>query len=32
VEHGADLLTCDVHFDGLPAVKFIEKTGKTTGI
>jgi predicted nucleic acid-binding protein len=26
LEQGADLVTCDVHFDGLPRVKFIPKT------
>jgi predicted nucleic acid-binding protein len=26
-EHGADLLTCDAHFDGLPCVTFIAKSG-----
>jgi predicted nucleic acid-binding protein len=26
-EHGADLLTCDAHFDGLPGVTFVAKTG-----
>ena len=25
VEYGADLLTCDAHFDGLPGVTFIAK-------
>lgn len=25
VEHGADLLTCDAHFGGLPGVTFIAK-------
>ena len=25
LEHGADLLTCDAHFDGLPSVTFIAK-------
>ena len=25
LEHGADLLTCDAHFDGLPGVVFIPK-------
>ncbi len=25
VEYGADLLTCDAHFDGLPGVTFIKK-------
>ena len=24
-EHGADLLTCDAHFDGLPGVTFVAK-------
>ena len=24
--HGADLLTCDRHFDGLPGVRFVPKT------
>ncbi len=28
LEHGADLLTCDAHFDGLPAVTFIPKIGE----
>jgi predicted nucleic acid-binding protein len=27
VEHGADLVTCDAHFDGLPNVRFIPKSG-----
>jgi predicted nucleic acid-binding protein len=27
LEYEADLLTCDAHFDGLPAVTFISKTG-----
>ena len=27
LEHEADLLTCDAHFSGLPAVTFISKTG-----
>jgi predicted nucleic acid-binding protein len=27
VAHGADLLTCDGHFDGLPCVTFIPKIG-----
>ncbi len=25
LEHGADLLTCDSHFDGLPGVTFVAK-------
>lgn len=25
LEHGADLLTCDAHFDGLPGVVFVGK-------
>jgi predicted nucleic acid-binding protein len=25
LEHGADLLTCDAHFDGLPGVTFVAK-------
>ena len=25
LEHGADLLTCDAHFEGLPGVMFIAK-------
>ena len=25
--YGADLLTCDQHFDGLPAVRFVPKVG-----
>jgi len=25
LEHGADLLTCDAHFDGLPGVMFVAK-------
>lgn len=25
LEHGADLLTCDAHFDGLPGVIFVAK-------
>ncbi len=28
LEHGADLLTCDAHFDGLPGVTFIPKIGE----
>jgi len=24
--HGADLLTCDQHFDGLPGVRYVSKT------
>ncbi len=27
LRYGADLLTCDAHFDGLPAVTFIPKIG-----
>lgn len=27
LEHGADLLTCDAHFDGLPGVVFVAKVG-----
>jgi predicted nucleic acid-binding protein len=27
LEYEADLLTCDAHFGGLPAVTFISKTG-----
>ena len=27
LEHGADLLTCDAHFDGLPGVTFVAKIG-----
>lgn len=26
LEHGADLLTCDAHFDGLPGVTYVTKT------
>jgi len=26
LEHGADLLTCDAHFNGLPGVIFVAKT------
>lgn len=25
LDHGADLLTCDAHFDGLPGVAFVAK-------
>ena len=25
--HGADLLTCDRHFEGLPGVRFVAKSG-----
>ena len=25
LEHGADLLTCDAHFEGLPGVVYVEK-------
>src|SRR6187455_1134802 len=25
LEHGADLLTCDAHFEGLPGVAFVAK-------
>lgn len=25
LEYGADVLTCDAHFDGLPGVKFVAK-------
>jgi predicted nucleic acid-binding protein len=28
LRHGADLLTCDAHFDGLPSVTFIPKIGR----
>jgi predicted nucleic acid-binding protein len=28
LHHDADLLTCDAHFDGLPGVVFIPKTGR----
>jgi predicted nucleic acid-binding protein len=28
LRHGADLLTCDAHFDGLPSVTFIPKVGR----
>lgn len=27
LEHRADLLTCDAHFDGLPGVTFVAKSG-----
>jgi predicted nucleic acid-binding protein len=27
LEHGAGLLTCDAHFDGLPGVTFVAKPG-----
>lgn len=27
LEHGADLVTCDGHFDGLPGVTFIARIG-----
>ena len=27
LEHGAELLTCDTHFDGLPRVVFVGKAG-----
>lgn len=27
LEYGADLLTCDRHFDGLPGVEFVAKVG-----
>jgi predicted nucleic acid-binding protein len=27
LEHGAELLTCDVHFKGLPRVTYIAKSG-----
>lgn len=27
LEHGADLVTCDAHFEGLPGVTFIAKVG-----
>jgi len=27
LEHGAELLTCDAHFDGLPGVVFVGKVG-----
>ncbi len=27
LEHGADLVTCDAHFEGLPGVTFIAKAG-----
>jgi predicted nucleic acid-binding protein len=26
--HGADLLTCDAHFEGLPNVAFVPKAGR----
>lgn len=26
--HGADLLTCDWHFENLPGVRFVSKTGE----
>jgi len=26
--HGADLLACDAHFDGLPGIMFIPNTGR----
>ncbi|MSO76410.1 MAG: type II toxin-antitoxin system VapC family toxin [Alphaproteobacteria bacterium] len=26
--HGADLLTCDRHFEGLPGVLFVPRTGR----
>jgi predicted nucleic acid-binding protein len=26
--HGADLLTCDRHFENLPGVRFLSKTGR----
>jgi len=29
LEHGADLLTCDRHFDGLPGVVFVARAQKT---
>jgi len=25
LEHGANLLTCDAHFDGLPGITFVAK-------
>jgi predicted nucleic acid-binding protein len=28
VAHGADILTCDAHFDGLPGVRLIAKNGR----
>jgi predicted nucleic acid-binding protein len=28
LEHGADLLTCDAHFEKLPGVVFVRKTGR----
>ncbi|MSP41817.1 MAG: type II toxin-antitoxin system VapC family toxin [Alphaproteobacteria bacterium] len=27
LEHGAELLTCDAHFDGPPGVTFVAKAG-----
>lgn len=27
IAHGADLLTCDRHFENLPGVRFVPKTG-----
>ena len=27
ISHGADLLTCDRHFESLPGVRFVTKTG-----
>jgi predicted nucleic acid-binding protein len=29
--HGADLLTCDRHFENLPGVRFVPKTVPKTG-
>lgn len=29
--HGADLLTCDAHFEGLPGVTYIAKIGPRSG-
>ncbi len=26
LEHGAEVLTCDAHFDGLPGVRFVPKS------
>ena len=28
LEHGADLLTCDAHFEGLPGVVYLARTGR----
>ncbi len=27
IKYGADLITCDAHFDGLPSVLYLAKTG-----